>query len=57
MSYKAVPNYEIECDTCGAKPTVTMKNTEDEFDVQETEVCGPCFFGESEAIDSETWSL
>lgn len=32
-------NWEVECSVCGEKPTV-----------RDTEVCGPCYFGEAETV-------
>lgn len=48
-----VPNYRTPCQNCGCLPTVTAeKNGEVVYDSQ---MCGPCTWGESETIDPENW--
>lgn len=37
--YDAEPNWQVECEVCGMVPTVG-----------ETQLCGPCCFGEAETI-------
>lgn len=39
-SDSAEPNYDVECMVCGETPTV-----------DDTELCGPCCFGEADTAD------
>lgn len=46
------PNFTIECQVCATKPTVVVIDH-----VQpNTELCGPCFFGEHMMVDWELWN-
>ena len=51
---KFYPNYRVKCELCEHLPTVTLVPT---GEPQEHKgLCGPCYFGESEAIDTSNWS-
>jgi hypothetical protein len=52
ISFK--PNYDGKCVACGSSPTVTGLD-EDGKKLFGDQLCGPCFFGEAEAVDPETW--
>lgn len=48
------PDYEEVCEVCGVTPVVTaIKNGKV---VHRTHMCGPCTWGESSAIDPDTWN-
>ena len=49
------PDYDNPCGNCGVVPTVLGLNKNGEI-IYDSEVCGPCFFGEDETIDPETWN-
>lgn len=49
-----VPDYDQKCSVCEATPVVTIENEEGEI-VQNWELCGPCLFGEADAIYPENW--
>lgn len=48
-----VPDYEHECENCGAVPVVT--GMRDGVVVLATGMCGACTWGESDAIDPAAW--
>ncbi len=48
------PDYEHGCAVCGQTPTVT--GVKDGKVVLETELCGPCTWGEAKTIDPEEWN-
>jgi ribosomal protein L37E len=52
---KAEPNYEIECEVCGKKPTVDLYWKTSKILLNRTKMCGVCTFGEADAIDPENW--
>lgn len=49
-----VPNYELKCCVCGQTPTVQIVNRKGNVE-HETELCGPCCWGEAECIDVDNW--
>jgi hypothetical protein len=46
------PDFDLECRLCGTTPTVKILN----HSVQETELCGLCFFSEPLMIDWSFWN-
>ena len=48
-----VPDYEIECCNCEQTPTVTI--FQDGLIWAQSELCGPCYFGEADALDPDNW--
>lgn len=48
----ATPNYDATCEICMMTPTVVVN---DEDGAHDTGLCGPCCFGEADAIDPENW--
>lgn len=50
----AFPNYDIECQNCGERPTVSVRSVRSGF-IHNTELCGPCCFGEAACLDPEVW--
>jgi len=51
---KLEPDFNRECDNCGATPTVTIVDTTSQSR-DHTYICGACFFGEAAMLDSENW--
>jgi hypothetical protein len=49
------PNYERECEGCDMKPTIDLYSVDGSTFIEHTNLCGPCMFGEADAIDPETW--
>lgn len=48
------PNYMGECCNCGQSPTVQgVKAGEVIYD---SEMCGPCTFGEAACLDPQEWN-
>jgi hypothetical protein len=47
------PDYESRCQNCGASPTVM--GMKDGKVVYAAGMCGPCTWGEIEAIDPANW--
>ena len=47
------PNYDKRCIVCGRKPTVTVRFEDGSID--HSELCGACYWGESDCIDPENW--
>lgn len=49
-----IPDYQNRCDNCDQTPVVThyTKGVKD----LETDMCGPCTWGESETLDPDTWN-
>lgn len=52
---KCVPNYNIPCQNCEQTPTVDIYTKDGETLVHQTELCGPCCWGEAETINPENW--
>jgi hypothetical protein len=50
---KYVPDYDNDCCDCGQSPTVTI--FQDGLDEAQTELCGPCYFGEDDALNPDNW--
>jgi len=49
-----VPDYTKRCCNCGQTPVVTaVKNSKVVLD---TEMCGPCTWGDSVSIDPNEWN-
>ena len=48
-----IPDYEIECINCGQTPTVNI--FQNGLIQSQTELCGPCCFGEADALDPDNW--
>lgn len=48
-----VPNYERPCENCEQVPTVDVY--EGDKLGWHMDLCGPCAFGEADAIDPENW--
>ena len=48
-----VPNYDIECLSCGQTPTVDLKKKDGS--IHHMDLCGPCCFGEADMKDVENW--
>jgi hypothetical protein len=48
------PDYKHKCEVCGQKPVVT--GTKNGKVVYQGEMCGPCTWGESSAVDPSTWN-
>lgn len=48
------PDYETPCVNCGERPTVTA--VKGGMIVHHVELCGPCCWGTSEALDPDTWN-
>ena len=46
------PNYDIECQVCEQTPTVDLH---DDNGVTHMELCGPCCWGEADAVDPDNW--
>jgi hypothetical protein len=51
---KFEPDYSHECEVCGQKPVVT--GVKDGKVVYESDMCGPCTWGESKLIDPSKWN-
>ena len=49
------PNYGKECQSCGQKPTVQVIEYESQMLIEDSGLCGVCYFGESSCIDPEEW--
>ncbi|HHP0467324.1 TPA: hypothetical protein ACRZZI_004985 [Vibrio harveyi] len=47
------PEYETVCENCGNAPTVRVV---DEGEKMNLGLCGPCCWGEAEAVDPSTWN-
>ena len=52
---KFKPDYESECCMCEQSPTVLIATTEG--DMFNTDMCGPCTFGESKCVDPAEWEF
>lgn len=50
---EARPNYKKQCISCGARPTVDLKEAGGKM--QSLELCGPCTFGEARMVDPREW--
>jgi hypothetical protein len=37
------------------KPTIDLYSVDGSTFIEHTNLCGPCMFGEADAIDPETW--
>jgi hypothetical protein len=48
------PDYKQHCIVCGQSPTVTA--VKDGEVVYESEMCGPCTFGEAACLDPKEWN-
>lgn len=48
------PDYKHKCIVCGAKPVVT--GVANGKVLVQTEMCGPCTWGENKTIDPKTWN-
>ena len=48
------PDWTTKCDNCGQYPTVT--GVKDGVVVLETNLCGPCTWGEAITVDPEVWN-
>jgi len=46
------PDFEAECRVCGASPCVVV----DSHSQGDTNLCGPCFFGDRLMIDWAEWN-
>ena len=46
-----IPSFEIRCRICDQLPTVVIPGHR----VENTELCGPCFFGEDAMLDWQLW--
>lgn len=47
------PDYDKCCDVCDSLPTVVIL----EGDIKDpTYLCGPCFFGEADMLNSDNWN-
>jgi hypothetical protein len=49
-----VPDFEQHCINCGQTPVVTGVHLGKV--VYNSEMCGPCVWGEAKAIDPSTWN-
>ena len=49
-----VPNYKRKCIVCGQKPTITIKPINGAGKI-DTDMCGACAWGESDALDPANW--
>lgn len=47
------PDYKSKCCNCGQTPCVT--GVKDGKTIYESEMCGPCTFGEAECVDPANW--
>jgi len=47
-------NFKVGCDACEQKPTVDVVNKYGDL-IGESELCGPCYFGEASMIDMHEW--
>lgn len=54
MTEKLKPDYDKPCDNCGAVPTVTVVDENDNI-THDFEMCGVCTFGEAAMLDPENW--
>jgi len=50
---RMVPDWESECEVCGASPTVTIEVKG--MVVSATGLCGACCFGEADCLDPDNW--
>lgn len=48
------PDYDSVCLNCSTAPVVTMYKGEK--CINDSELCGPCFFGTAKALDPEWWN-
>lgn len=48
------PNYRRKCGACGTSPTV--EGVKDGARVVIADLCGPCTFGTSDAIEPSEWN-
>lgn len=51
---KSIPNYDIPCKCCGAKPTVDIYKPDGSFKFH-FEMCGVCVFGDKKLKEPESW--
>jgi len=49
------PNYDKECQQCGQTPIVQVIDCENQELIEDSELCGVCFFGEVTYIEVENW--
>ena len=47
-------NYLLHCEVCDQVPTVTIREMDGSL-FTESNLCGSCFFGESECSDPSEW--
>lgn len=52
---RAVPDYTIKCCVCEQTPTVSIVDIDNNI-VAETELCGPCCWGEAAMADPTEWN-
>ena len=51
---QAVPDYTSTCEVCEQPPTVIiLSNGKNEY---QSDLCGVCFFGTAQALDSDKWN-
>ena len=48
------PDYLCECENCGQSPCVTA--VKDGVIVHQTDLCGPCTWGEAAMLDPTKWN-
>lgn len=48
------PDYGTECTNCYQVPTITVVNDQGQ-QIQHTELCGPCCWGDADTLDPENW--
>lgn len=51
---KFKPKYKESCVICGESPTVSIVDKDDKF-IADLRMCGPCTFGEADALYPENW--
>lgn len=49
------PNYDRKCLNCEQTPTVDIYDKDGKILRTHMDLCGPCCFGEADAVDPENW--